>query len=71
MSSFVQVLSSENSLSKPKQPGFFLDSPEADASSRMKHENTVFDARQSMSLKSKCRVFIYRNLCNLDFSLFS
>jgi hypothetical protein len=52
MSSFVQMLSSENLLSKPKQLGFFLDSPEADASSR-KHEtcsankitNTVFEAR--------------------------
>jgi hypothetical protein len=52
MSSFVQVLSCENLLSKPKQPGFFLDSPEVDASSR-KHEtcsantisNTVFEAR--------------------------
>ena len=52
MSSVVQMLSSENLLPKPKQPGFFLDSPEAD-SSYGKHEtysantitNTVFEAR--------------------------
>jgi hypothetical protein len=37
MSSIVQMLSSENLLSKPKQPGFFLDSPEANASS-IEHE---------------------------------
>jgi hypothetical protein len=33
MSSVVQMLSSESSLPKPKQPGFFSDSPEADPSS--------------------------------------
>ncbi|XP_059442143.1 G-type lectin S-receptor-like serine/threonine-protein kinase At4g27290 [Corylus avellana] len=52
MSSVVQMLSSENLLPKPKQPGFFSDSPEADSSSS-KHEtcsantitNTVFEAR--------------------------
>jgi hypothetical protein len=52
MSIVVQMLSSENLLPKPKQPGFFLDSPEADYLSS-KHEtysantisNTVFEAR--------------------------
>ncbi|XP_059441319.1 G-type lectin S-receptor-like serine/threonine-protein kinase At4g27290 [Corylus avellana] len=52
MSSVVQMLSSENLLPKPKQPGFLSDSPEADSSSS-KHEtcsantitNTVFEAR--------------------------
>jgi hypothetical protein len=52
MSIVVQMLSSENLLPKPKQPGFFLDSPEANSSSS-KHAtysantitNTVFEAR--------------------------
>jgi len=33
MSSVVQMFSSENLLPKPKQPGFFIDSPKADSSS--------------------------------------
>jgi hypothetical protein len=52
MSYVVQMLTSESSLPKPKQPGFFMDSPTANSSSS-KHvscsaneiTNTVLEAR--------------------------
>jgi hypothetical protein len=52
MSSVVQMLTSESLLSKPKQPGFFMESPTTDYSSS-KHDtcsankitNTVLEAR--------------------------
>ncbi|XP_059441324.1 G-type lectin S-receptor-like serine/threonine-protein kinase At4g27290 isoform X1 [Corylus avellana] len=51
MSSVVQMLTSESLLPKPKQPGFFIDSPTTDfsgkhgTSSANEISNTVFEAR--------------------------
>jgi hypothetical protein len=51
MSSIVQMLTSESLLPKPKQPGFFMDSPTAyfsgkhDTCSANEISNTMFEAR--------------------------
>jgi hypothetical protein len=52
MSSVVQMFSSESSLPKPKQPGFFIDSLEEDSSSS-KHRTCSGNEITTISLEAR------------------